>query len=231
METEALSKRESEILSHLVEGGRVSTIAQKLFLSPHTVRNHLRNIFWKLGVHSQAELIEYVRESPDILGDLAPAREAGAGSTDDLMGPYNEANARLAARIDEILREHWGPRGVRELMRAALPLDEERRADWRHRLDLWSRERTDPHLTAKRDAQIAPWRERAGERIRKAQQEGWMRGDQEPDEQASELVKLRYFVGMTLEEAAHAMGVSPRTVDRIWGYARAWLLKELQGGG
>ena len=52
----------------------------------------------------------------------------------------------------------------------------------------------------------------------------------ETDTQAAELVKLRYFVGLTLQEAADVLAVSPRTVDRIWRYARAWLLKELQGG-
>ena len=50
----------------------------------------------------------------------------------------------------------------------------------------------------------------------------------ESDRQAAELVKLRYFVGMTLQEAAEAMGVSPRTADRLWGYARAWLFKEMR---
>lgn len=51
------------------------------------------------------------------------------------------------------------------------------------------------------------------------------------DEQAAELVKLRYFVGLTLQQAADVLSVSPRTVDRIWGYARAWLLQELQRDG
>ena len=46
------------------------------------------------------------------------------------------------------------------------------------------------------------------------------------DPQAAELVKLRYFAGLTLEQAAEALGVSPRTADRLWAYARAWLLKE-----
>jgi RNA polymerase sigma factor (TIGR02999 family) len=48
------------------------------------------------------------------------------------------------------------------------------------------------------------------------------------DGQAAELVKLRYFAGMTLPEAANALGVSPRTADRMWSYARAWLHQELQ---
>jgi RNA polymerase sigma factor (TIGR02999 family) len=44
------------------------------------------------------------------------------------------------------------------------------------------------------------------------------------DARASELVKLRYFAGFTLEEAAAALSISPRTADSLWAYARAWLL-------
>jgi RNA polymerase sigma factor (TIGR02999 family) len=47
------------------------------------------------------------------------------------------------------------------------------------------------------------------------------------DAQAAELVKLRFFAGLTSEQAAEALGVSARTADRIWNYARAFLLKEL----
>jgi RNA polymerase sigma factor (TIGR02999 family) len=45
----------------------------------------------------------------------------------------------------------------------------------------------------------------------------------ETDRRAAELVKLRYFAGFTLDEAAEALGISPRTADSVWAYARAWL--------
>ena len=48
------------------------------------------------------------------------------------------------------------------------------------------------------------------------------------DRQAAELVHLRYFAGMTLPEAAQQMGISPRSADRLWAYARAWLHQALQ---
>jgi RNA polymerase sigma factor (TIGR02999 family) len=51
----------------------------------------------------------------------------------------------------------------------------------------------------------------------------------EVDPRAAELVKLRYFAGLTMREAAAAMGVSTRTADDIWAYARAWLFRELKG--
>ena len=50
------------------------------------------------------------------------------------------------------------------------------------------------------------------------------------DPEAARLVQLRYFAGLTLAEAAGVLGVSPRTADRLWAYARAWLLKALEGG-
>jgi RNA polymerase sigma factor (TIGR02999 family) len=46
--------------------------------------------------------------------------------------------------------------------------------------------------------------------------------------QAAEIVKLRFFAGLTIPEAAAALDVSPRTADRLWAYARAWLHQELR---
>ncbi|HSQ58696.1 MAG TPA: ECF-type sigma factor, partial [Gemmata sp.] len=43
----------------------------------------------------------------------------------------------------------------------------------------------------------------------------------------AELVKLRYFAGLTADEAATALGISPSTADRHWAYARAWLFREI----
>jgi DNA-binding NarL/FixJ family response regulator len=58
-----LSRREAEIIHHLVVGRRVPSIARLLALSPHTVRNHLKAAFRKLDVRSQDELLEWVRNS------------------------------------------------------------------------------------------------------------------------------------------------------------------------
>jgi RNA polymerase sigma factor (TIGR02999 family) len=44
------------------------------------------------------------------------------------------------------------------------------------------------------------------------------------------LVELRYFAGLTGEQAAAALGISPTTADRHWAYARAWLQTEVRGG-
>jgi RNA polymerase sigma factor (TIGR02999 family) len=53
----------------------------------------------------------------------------------------------------------------------------------------------------------------------------------EIDEQQSRVVELRYFGGLSIEETAEVMGVSPMTVKREWTMARAWLHAQLRGGG
>jgi len=49
------------------------------------------------------------------------------------------------------------------------------------------------------------------------------------DPQAAELVKLRYFAGLSIDEAARALNISPRSADRLWAYARAWLRRAVGG--
>ena len=53
-----LSRRERDVVTHLLQGHRVVSIAEILDVSEHTVRNHLKSIFRKLEVHSQAELVD-----------------------------------------------------------------------------------------------------------------------------------------------------------------------------
>ncbi len=50
---------------------------------------------------------------------------------------------------------------------------------------------------------------------------------EQTDEAAAQFVKLRYFSGLTVEEAAGILGVSERTARRTWVYARAWLYREM----
>ncbi len=60
----SLSAREREVLHLLLTNHRVPSIARALFISPHTVRNHLKAIFRKFGVRSQIELLELLRNTP-----------------------------------------------------------------------------------------------------------------------------------------------------------------------
>jgi RNA polymerase sigma factor (TIGR02999 family) len=52
----------------------------------------------------------------------------------------------------------------------------------------------------------------------------------ELDPDKAKLVELRYFVGLTGDEAAQVLGISPATADRHWAYARAWLQTAVRGG-
>ena len=47
------------------------------------------------------------------------------------------------------------------------------------------------------------------------------------DSNHAAIVKLRYFAGMTIEQTADALGVSPATVKRHWSFAKAWLRREI----
>jgi RNA polymerase sigma factor (TIGR02999 family) len=49
------------------------------------------------------------------------------------------------------------------------------------------------------------------------------------DRAAADLVELRYFGGLSIPEAARVLHISPRTANRLWTYARAWLHQEIQG--
>jgi RNA polymerase sigma factor (TIGR02999 family) len=49
------------------------------------------------------------------------------------------------------------------------------------------------------------------------------------DAQAAELVKIHYFAGLTIEQAAAVLGVSPRKAYAVWAYARAWMFRALGG--
>ena len=58
---DSLSPREREIVESLLDAGSVTGVASSLHISLHTVRNHLKSIFRKLGVHSQVELVTQLR--------------------------------------------------------------------------------------------------------------------------------------------------------------------------
>ena len=88
---------------------------------------------------------------------------------------------------------------------------------------------------------------RGGGHGRTALHEAHLAGGRSPDEvlelddllgrlaaanpQAAEVVKLRFFAGLTGEQAAAALGVSPRAADSLWAYARAWLFQRMHPDG
>jgi DNA-binding CsgD family transcriptional regulator/PAS domain-containing protein len=75
----SLSAKQWEVLSRLLQGKRVRTIAREMFVSESTVRNHLSAIFERFGVHSQAEL-------------LALLRDPGPGGSDQMSSPFGPSS-------------------------------------------------------------------------------------------------------------------------------------------
>ena len=69
----------------------------------------------------------------------------------------------------------------------------------------------------------------AGDSLLESLDEALQRFEQ-VDATACELVKLRYFAGLSLRDAGQALELAPRTADRLWAFAKAWLLREVQRG-
>ena len=59
-----LSPRETEILGFLAKGRNAAYIQEELFISPHTVKSHIYNIYRKLDIHSQQKLMDFVEQFP-----------------------------------------------------------------------------------------------------------------------------------------------------------------------
>jgi RNA polymerase sigma factor (TIGR02999 family) len=158
----------------------------------------------------------------DELRKLAAAKLAQEkpGQTLQATALVHEAYLRL---VDVEQAQHWNSRGhffaaAAEAMRRILvDLARQRRSQRRggaaRRHSLAS---LDPAMPAPDEELLAV--DEALERL------------QELDPPKAELVKLRYFAGMTIPEAAQALGVSIPTANRYWAYARAWLHEELAGG-
>ena len=70
-----LTRREREVLAMLLDGRRVASISRSMYLSEHTVRNHLKAIFRKLGTHSQTELLDRFR--PSVWNERSPILDFG----------------------------------------------------------------------------------------------------------------------------------------------------------
>ena len=193
-----LTKREKEVVLRLLEGGRVATIAERFGLSPRTVSNHLKSAFWKLGVHSQAELIELARSEPQRIGlEKEPSTQMGM---EELEERCHQARARLVRRVEEA---YIGPPALSQLRtatRAALPLDLERRQDWRDWLELRARSEANGDPVGDPQQGIESWRKVNIDRMRCLQEAGLIRNDLEPEELLSTIGAL------TLGAAARLVG-------------------------
>ena len=166
--------------------------------------------------HAAAELLPVVY---DELRKLAAARLANEkpGQTLDATALVHEAYLRLVGPADE---KRWDHRGhffaaAAEAMRRIL-VDTARRKTAARRAG--AREDVDPDRIAApgEDDELLALDE-ALDRLA------------EKDPVKAELVKLRYFAGLTADQAAAVLGISPSTADRHWTYARAWLKRAVDG--
>jgi RNA polymerase sigma factor (TIGR02999 family) len=156
----------------------------------------------------------------DELRRLAAHRLAGepAGQTLQATGLVHEAYVRL---VDTEHQARWDSRGhffaaAAEAMRRILVENARRKAGVKHG-GRFARRHVDEFQIAEAvedDELIAV--DEALERLAKV------------DVQAAELVKLRYFAGLSIPQVAEVLGISARTADRIWAYAKAWLFENLK---
>jgi len=170
--------------------------------------------------HAAAELMPLVY---DELRRLAAARLAHErpGQTLDATALVHEAYLRLVGPAD---RGRWANRGhflatAAEAMRRILIDNARRKLTEKHggdrrRIDL---DDCDPAAPSEAADLLA-----LDEALSKFAAE---------DPLKARLVTLRYFAGLSVEEAAAALGISRATADRYWAYARTWLYCELGGRG
>ena len=166
--------------------------------------------------HAAGELLPLVYEELRQLATRKMAQEA-PGQTLQATALVHEAYVRL---VDVERAQHWNSRGhffaaAAEAMRRILVESARRkragkRGGGLRRHDLGG---VEPAAAAPADDLLAL--DEALEKLARL------------DPAKANLVKLRYFAGLTVEQTAEALGISPATAHRHWNYARAWLHQEI----
>jgi len=155
----------------------------------------------------------------DELRKLAAEKMANErpGQTLDATALVHEAYVRLV-NVDDV--QQWNGRGhffaaAAEAMRRILVENARRKLRVKHGAGLLRHDLDDLVLASPRTPDELVALSEALDRLAVS------------NARAAELVKLRFFAGLTNEEAAAALGVSPRKANQIWAYSRAWLLESL----
>jgi RNA polymerase sigma factor (TIGR02999 family) len=157
----------------------------------------------------------------DELRKLATARMAqeNPGQTLQATALVHDAYLRL---VDVEHAQHWDNRGhffaaAAEAMRRILVENARRKKRVKRGGELTRRELSDVPVIAPEIHEDLIALDAALDRLKAV------------DTQAVELIHLRYFVGLSIAEAAKLLGISSRTADRVWAFARAWLHQEIAG--
>jgi RNA polymerase sigma factor (TIGR02999 family) len=207
------------------EGKDISPDFSSVSVSPMSEVTRVLSAIEGGDPHAAEQLLPLVYQE---LRQLAAQRLAQEkpGQTLEATALVHEAYLRLVASGDASAprEQHWNSRGhffaaAAEAMRRIL-IESARRKGRRKRGGDWQR----------RDIQIhSPAVEGPDTDVLAVDEALSQLACEHPEE--AELVKLRYFAGLTLAEAASALGISTATADRRWRYARAWLARRLRQGG
>ena len=168
--------------------------------------------------HAAGQLLPLVYEE---LRKLAAARmaEEAPGNTLNATALVHEAYLRLVGPADEV---RWDNRGhffaaAAEAMRRILVEAARRKRAEKHGGGLRRHDATEIEIAAPESHDDLVALDEALNRFAAI------------DPQKAELVKLRYFAGLTIEQAADALGISPATAKRHWTYSKAWLFQAIGG--
>jgi RNA polymerase sigma factor (TIGR02999 family) len=173
--------------------------------------------------HAASRLLPLVYDELRRLDAQKLAREP-PGQTLQPTALVHEAYLRLVGdKSAAPAREHWDNRGhffaaAAEAMRRILVENARRRRSLKRGGELVRQELDEALLAAPEPREDLVALDEALNKLAAA------------DPTAAQLVQLRYFAGLAIPDAAQVLGVSSRTADRLWAYARAWLHQEIESG-
>jgi RNA polymerase sigma factor (TIGR02999 family) len=174
--------------------------------------------------HAAEKLLPLVYDELRRLAAQKLAQEK-PGQTLEATALVHEAYLRLVAssgRESGESGQHWNGRGhffaaAAEAMRRILVENARRKSSLKRGGDRERQELDEEHLEASQVSEDLLALDEALSQLAAT------------DPNAAELVKLRYFAGLTVEQAAEMLGISPRSADFLWAFARAWLLRKMEG--
>ena len=185
-------------------------------------------------------------ENKDVTGLLAAWKGGEQGALDQLVPLVYDELRRLARRYLRRERPDHTLQTTALVHEAYLRLVGSKPSDWENRVHFFAAAAQVMRHILVDHARSRQAAKRAGGYARVTLDEGAVAGGDQGvdllavdealtalaalDPQQARVVELRVFGGLSVEEAAEAMGVSPRTVKREWSMAKAWLHRQIQSG-
>lgn len=186
------------------------------------------------------------RVEQDVTKLLIRWSEGDKSAFEELLPLVYAELRKVAARYIHRERENHTLQGTALVHEAYLRLVDQSRVQWQNRAHFYAVaaqmirrilvDHARSHLTAKRgggafklslDEALG---EPQGRDLDLVALDDALSGLAQFDEQQSRVVELRFFAGLSIEETAEALGISPATVKRDWAAAKAWLFREIRRG-